>query len=331
VALEPWNIAPLLAQLPRLGASTRVRRARVTRHKLHRRCAIEYELTTTEDRTEVCTVIGRIRARHDGAEDFARADALWSGTFGDTSGDGISVPEPVGAVPALHMWLQRKVRGRGAGDLVMGRAVPDLSERIAEAAHKIHTNAVPTRRRHTVVDEMSALCRYLGEVSKLQPRWANRINGVLDGCAHLAGGIECGSPTAIHGDFYHDQVIVSDQRIYVVDFDLYAVGDPALDVGNFVAHLTELALRTSGDPLRFVECENRLVERFLQLSGAARRDGVRAYTLLALARHVYLSLTRPGRSATAEAVLDLCEERLDLEARHRVGIAVRRSVDQGIG
>ena len=312
LALDPRSIAPALAQLPRLRAATQVRRAQVTRHKLHRRCAIEYDLTTqTGSEAEVCTAIGRIRARHDGVEDFARVDALWSGAFSESSVDGISVPEPIGAVPALHMWLQYKVTGKGVGDLVGSRVVADLPERIAEAAHKIHTQSVATRRRHTVVDEISLLGRYLGEVTRMEPRWSSRVNAVLDRCRQLAGRIETVPQTTIHGDFYHDQLIVEDGCVYVIDFDLYSLGDPALDVGNFVAHLTELALRTTGDPLFLAEYEDRLVERFLQLAGPARRRSVGAHTTLSLARHIYLSVARPGRRATTEAVLELCEERLD--------------------
>src|SRR5437773_3836244 len=32
--------------------------------------------------------------------------------------------------------------------------------------------------------------------------------------------------------------------VWLLDFDLYCQGDPALDIGNFVGHLTEQSLRT---------------------------------------------------------------------------------------
>ena len=317
-ALDPLIVEPELALLPRLRAgSVHVRRARVTRHKLHRRCAIEYDLVIHQGgaKTEAYTVIGRIRARHDGTEDFARMEALWSGAFGEHSHDGISVPEPIGAVPSLHMWLQRKVPGHPAGDFLNGRAVAALPERIAEAAHKIHTRSVPTLRQHTLIDELALLETYLAEVTRRDPRWSSRIAHVLEGCRRLAAGIGAVAPATIHGDFYHDQVLVHDGRVSVVDFDLYAWGDPALDIGNFVAHLTELGLRTAGDPRLLAAYEARIVDRFLQLGGRARHHAIAAYTTLTLARHIYLSFARPGRSATAQAVLELCEDRLGLASR----------------
>lgn len=42
----------------------------------------------------------------------------------------------------------------------------------------------------------------------------------------------------VHNDFYDDQMIVlPDGRISLVDFEAIALGDPLLDVGNFLAHL----------------------------------------------------------------------------------------------
>ena len=41
--------------------------------------------------------------------------------------------------------------------------------------------------------------------------------------------------------------IVGDGRLYLLDFDLYCLGDPALDAGNFIAHVTEQSLRELGD------------------------------------------------------------------------------------
>lgn len=44
-------------------------------------------------------------------------------------------------------------------------------------------------------------------------------------------------PAVLHRDFHDGQVLVDGDRVGVIDFDLMAVGDPALDLGNLVAHL----------------------------------------------------------------------------------------------
>jgi hypothetical protein len=316
-ALDPPEVERQLTRLPRLarGRSVRLLGAHVTRHKMHRRSVIEYDLVVESAGTppETRTVIGKIRARHDGKEDFARMDALWSGGFSEDSQDGISVPEPIGFVPAFHMWLQHKVPGRSAGELL--DSVGALPERIAEAAYKIHTTGVPTPRQHTVHNELALLETYLADAAEHEPRWSDRIARVLECCRHLAAGIDVVAPATIHRDFHPDQVIVHADRVFVIDFDLYCWGDPALDIGNFLGHLTELSLRAAGHARLFIQCEERILERFVRLAGRNARRAVAAYSTLTLARHIYLSFARPGRRATAGAVLDLCEERLGLASR----------------
>ncbi len=118
----------------------------------------------------------------------------------------------------------------------------------------------------------------------------------------------------IHRDFYADQVIAADARLTLVDLDLYAAGDPALDVGNFLAHLMEQSLRERGDPEALHDREEALRGRFLELAPDVSRAAVEAYTTLSLARHVFLSTRFPERRCFTGALLELCEKRLGLAA-----------------
>src|SRR2546428_4337248 len=90
-------------------------------------------------------------------------------------------------------------------------------------------------------------------------------------------------------DFYPDHALLDGERLYLLDFDLYCEGDPALDAGNCVAHITEQSVRTRGDPDALADREAALEDRFVELAGEPARQAVRAYALLTLARHVYLS------------------------------------------
>jgi hypothetical protein len=110
-------------------------------------------------------------------------------------------------------------------------------------------------------------------------------------------------------------VIVDGERLYLIDFDLYCLGSPALDIGNFLGHITEQSLRTLGSAEALVDVERALEERFIELAGAAVRPAVRSYATLTLARHVYLSTRFPERRAFSEPLLELVEERLGLAVR----------------
>jgi len=93
---------------------------------------------------------------------------------------------------------------------------------------------------------------------------------------------------------------------------LHCLGDPGLDVGNFIGHMTEQALREQGDARRLAPVEQALENRFIELAGEGVRPAVQAYTTLTLARHIFLSTRFPERKHLTAALLDLCEARLGL-------------------
>jgi len=301
-----------LSRLVGPEGSASLRAIRVVRHKPGRRCIIEYDLEIARPHTpvELVTIIGKIRFKRFGLSGYRLLSALWDAGFDADSPDGISVPEPIGAVSRFRMWLQRKMPGIPATRALIGSDGVRLAARIAEAARKVHTAGVPTESSHTITDEMRILHESLDRVEATQPHHARRVRSVRSACERLAARIATSAPVGIHRDLYADQVIVDDARLYVVDFDLYCAGDPALDIGNFVGHITEQSVRTFGRPDALTDREAALADRFCELEGEERRDAVTAYTTLTLARHIYLSTLFPERRPFTAALIDLCEERL---------------------
>jgi hypothetical protein len=290
----------------------RLRTIRVTRYKPGRRCVIEYDLEVErpDAAPEMVTLIGKVRRLRSGKSGYRLLSALWEAGFGADSADGITVAEPIGVVPEFRMWLQRKVQGQVATDLLAAPGGEHLVRRIAEAAHKVHRAGVLAKRRHTMNDELRILHERLPSVARSEPRWAGRIQRLLDACDRLGAGTLEAEPCGIHRDFYADQVIVAGRRLCLIDFDLYCEGDPALDIGNFLGHIREQSLRSLGDPEALADLEVAMEERFVELAGEQTRPAVRAYKLLTLARHVHLSTLFPERRPFTGNLLELCEEYL---------------------
>ncbi|OLC40675.1 MAG: hypothetical protein AUH74_07585 [Nitrospirae bacterium 13_1_40CM_4_62_6] len=306
-------------QLPRLaGEDGRVhlQAIRVTRHKPGRRCVIEYDVDVKRPDAclETVVLVGKVRAGRSGKNGYRLLDAFWKAGFQADSPDGISVPEPVGTVPEFQIWLQRKVPGRCAADLLAAPGGVALARKIAEAACKVHRTGVPARRRHTISDELNILKTRLLTVSPPGSPWAGRIARLLDAADRLGAATREPKTCGIHRDFYADQVIVDGERLFLLDFDLYCEGDPALDIGNFMGHITEQSLRTLGDAGALVDREQALEERFVELSGVAPA-AVRAYATLTLVRHIYLSTQFLERRPFTQSLVELCEERLGV-TRH---------------
>jgi aminoglycoside phosphotransferase (APT) family kinase protein len=71
----------------------------------------------------------------------------------------------------------------------------------------------------------------------------------------------------VHRDFYHDQVLVSEGGLSVLDWDDAAMSEPAVDVANFLAHLRLLALQGLGTPDALDDLSAVFLGRYRQLDG----------------------------------------------------------------
>ena len=322
-ALDPAFVQDRLRSLPGLHARVpglRLRRIRVVRHKPARRCLIEYDLAPAGPSAEPLVVLGKVRARGLDISTYSLVRRLSECGFGPDSEDGVSVPPPLGVLPELGMWLQARVGGCLSTELMAGRGGATVGARVADALHKLHHAPVAPGRAHTVTDELAILFDRLARLTRERPGWTGRLERLAEACARAAAGLEAGVSALIHRDFYPDQVMVAGDRLHLLDFDLCAVGDPALDAGNFVGHLVEQALRQHGDAGALDEPAAALVDRFAARAG--RAAAVQVYATLTLARHAWLSTQLPGRHATTAMLLDLCEQRLGLATASRSGGAV---------
>ncbi|HTL56091.1 MAG TPA: glycosyltransferase [Candidatus Limnocylindrales bacterium] len=316
LALDPVEARnELKRRLPRLSGENgrlRLKAIRVARHKPGRRCVVEYDVRVERSGKppERVTLIGKVRVRRFGNEGYRLLERFWSAGFDAQSADGISVPEPIGVVPRFQMWFQRKVPGETATRLLGGPEGIELARRIAAAIYKLHQANIPAERRHSMADELRILRECLAKVAALKPDWKNRLERMSAACDRLGADLAEPRPCGIHRDFYPAQVIVNGPRLYLIDFDLYCLGDPGLDIGNFIGHMTEQSLREHGDPRALAAQENALEETFLKLAGDEFRASVRAYTTLTLVRHIYLSTQFADRQKLTEALVQLCEQRL---------------------
>ncbi|MFP4120726.1 phosphotransferase [Coleofasciculus sp.] len=310
-ALNPITVQQELAKnLPQPLQKSNLCAIRVIRHKPGRRCLIEYDLTNPNHSTFPITLLGKVRAKGTDIKSYQLNQALWHRGFIDNSNDGISIPEPIGVIPKFQMWLQRKVPGVTATNLLPQANGILLAKRIAEAIYKLHQANIPPQRRHTMADELRILHERLPLVAQLKPQWETRLEKVLAGCDRVAAMTPEPQCLGIHRDFYPDQILVDDTRLYLLDLDLYCQGNPGLDIGNFIGHITEQSLRTLGNPQALVARENALAERFIQLAGEALRPAIQSYTTLTLVRHIYISTQFPERCQFTESLLELCEQRL---------------------
>lgn len=310
--LHPANHLATIA--PRILAALntpagRISALRILRHKPGRRALIAYTLETPQ--TPPQTILGKLRVKSVDKHGYTIQCALWQQGF---TLPNLSVPEPLAILPAERLWLQRQVPGRPATELLNPHSPPALWADIGRAIAALHHSHIPTTRRWNIEDELTLLHDRLHKAAAIHPELAARIHALIAPTTALAETLHHRPICGIHRDCYPDQNLVDGTHLYWLDLDLYSEGDPALDVGNYLAHIQEHALRHHGDLAACTTQERALHDAYLSANPtAADPAAIAAWTTLSLARHIYLSTQFPDRHHTTATLLAACESRLQAQ------------------
>ena len=170
--------------------------------------------------------------------------ALNNATIFD-SGDLLRIPKRLGKSQRYHLVASEWLAGTALDaalvepGLESSRAF-DVGVALAEL-HRQTSVTLPRVNPNAEMRRFVALASYL---EAIQPHVGPQAHALANA---LAGRLACPAPSLgpIHNDFYAKQVLLLSDGVALIDFDEAALGDPAADLGLFLAHL-ELDALTSG-------------------------------------------------------------------------------------
>lgn len=141
------------------------------------------------------------------------------------------VPRTHGADGSGHVSLAEWVPGRPLDRHEGGRLIAACAV-VGEALACLHGSGAGLDRRWTATEELALLRR--NAVPETAP-W-------MDAAAEVAGRVAGEPLVSAHRDFHPAQVVLGGRGVRLIDLDDAAMAPPALDVGNFVAHLRHAAV-----------------------------------------------------------------------------------------
>ncbi len=320
--LEPRHMEKRLSEA--LAKDLKLEKPLLLRHKPGKRCLIQYDLKDNQTK-EVFSLLGKGRAKGLDERSFKNQKTLWSKGFSDTSPDLISVPEVLTCLPDLNTFLQKKIPGQSLSAMLREPKSVSLMPQVAKGLAKLQQTPLKIKRSHTLDDELELLEERLSNTSDALPELKTRIHSVMLGCEILANKLPNLPAHILHRDFYQDQVLISGERVFLLDFDLMAKGQAALDVGNFLAHLTEYGLRL-GNVDYFAEHERLFLKSYLAHTDSELEPSIQIYKTISLVRHIFISTLFESRQAFTESLLALCENRLSLHHLKPIRSSYKRNL-----
>lgn len=217
----------------------------VFKYKSGRRCVLGYTLNGRVRGTQTRTqrrVIGKIFRDERGRRLLALQQRLWQAEFAPGTPDRIMVPAGLGYVPKMRMLVQEWSPGQTLNELVTQRSIHGRIPRCAQALAKLHSTSAfagsDLLGTYSLEQELANLDRFTENLAESRPAAYADAAVMRDALRQWAGWLpEPETAVPIHRDFYYSQMLFDGADLYLIDFDLLALSDPAIDVANFCAHL----------------------------------------------------------------------------------------------
>ena len=154
--------------------------------------------------------------------------------------------------------------------------------------------------------DLLSLSSELGFICPQLSRQADRLAREL--AAHLASGpaVRC----SLHGDFSANQVLVNQREVAIIDLDWACYGDPADDLGNFIAQAERYSLRGELPPERVAALKEALLKGYALASGRPLPERIELYTAVEVFRRTRFPFRarEPDWPQRTEALLHRAEE-----------------------
>lgn len=214
-------------------------------YRLEQRCVLRVSFCLTENgKTSLKRELVLKLCRADQANRQARLLKILSEHgFDFETPDRLTVPKLLFSDSTSGTLFLESIRAESLHNLIGQADFLPGCRAAALILEKLHASSIPMKETYSVTDELELLFRLTREIGELFPTGVNGSMEWTQRLEDLFKRLTATRPSAdyalvpIHRDFYDKQVLYSSNRTTVVDWDTLVAGDPALDFGNFLAHL----------------------------------------------------------------------------------------------
>ncbi len=296
------------AKLPGLSLHHRPRRARRLLHHylpgtvsesgvvesaiLNHRPGKRSILRLRDAETGLSVVVRCLRpGAHRMEENLQTLEALWRAGLRPGNRHGVRVPRTLGGDETLAAAVIEEIPALNLAE--SGAWDDEERERVAATALAgFHALDLRPARLHSVDEELALLDGWVEFILRLRPELQQLLVPAQAAVAARLRALPPRPPTLTHRDFYAKQVLYDGEQITLLDFDTICLGDPALDLGNHLAHQ-----QVTADPGNETAA---FLEAYAELRPLPDRERINAWRDAACLRLVCLYAARSGWQSTVE-------------------------------
>lgn len=176
---------------------------------------------------------------------------LWSSSY--SSQVGIKMARPLGFLSEYNMVWQEGIPGtplflENQNDPKFLRALEQSAKTIA----KLHNTRIICHRTKGTTEVVETLKEMEILIGTSCPSIHPTLSRVVDWLVNEAPDLEEDRMVTLHGDLHLKNLLVDDDKIYLIDLDAMSLGTPFLDLGSFCAGIITLSM-VKGDSWEIAE------------------------------------------------------------------------------
>ncbi|MBI2875297.1 MAG: aminoglycoside phosphotransferase family protein [Candidatus Tectomicrobia bacterium] len=248
----------LLELIQTHGATPPRWRAKVL-SQVQARMVVQYSLYR-EDSPPECepflTLIGKFYADETGRQTYQVMQILAQILSRMQAPPLLAIPQALFYDPRRYLIFQQRVEGVPYGELLNRRDSRNCFRLAGKALAFLHSQKVPVGEEKWMGDHLRELIHpHPSELHEQIPSYRPRVEGLIQSMTEKERTWKEEIEVApLHRDFHLRQLFYGQGRVWLIDWDLFARGDPALDLGNFLVYLkTHLTQRGSPSIDAFLE------------------------------------------------------------------------------
>ncbi|MCI0330424.1 MAG: phosphotransferase [candidate division Zixibacteria bacterium] len=228
----PGLLQPLTQTLG-LNGTAQVVKVDVLGYRLERRGILNISVS---EHGRTLSLVAKLVRSEKAAGLFEQLRTLEENGFGASSKENIRVPHPVTATSEGVLWLEA-IADSSLHDLIeTERFIPGCRS-AGLALQKLHSAKLQNLSLYTIEEALSELKDLAFETARIYPALQENVHEVWKKLESSRPAMEEKEFAPLHRDFYDKQLLAGSNRTTLLDTDALSRGDPAQDVGNFLAHL----------------------------------------------------------------------------------------------
>ena len=226
------------------GQPYRYWKATVLDQKTRDRMVVQYTLSDSDTdashpTTRSRTVIGKFFSDQSAQVTFYTMRAIHTCLNKPDDAPCLAIPHAITYEPRLRLLVQEKVPGVAYTQLVTDDKPRRYFVAAGRALARLHRLSIDHGHPKRMDDHIRELIRpHPSELGNAYPRHRRLIQEVLQQL--IAAETDWGDRIPIiplHRDFHLRQLFYARSHVWLIDWDLYARGDPAFDVAYFIVYL----------------------------------------------------------------------------------------------